>query len=137
MTAKEYLSQAYRLNHIIDSNLRELKRLHDVATEISSPVFTERVQTERNTEAPFVKSVEKIVELEHMIDSEVDRLVDLRVEIHKVIEDVEDPSEQLVLRYRYIMGYTWEKIGEALGVDSRTVRRWHSKALQHVKVPKK
>ena len=35
MTAKQYLSQAYRLNERINSDLSELDRLRDLATSLS------------------------------------------------------------------------------------------------------
>ena len=55
MTAKEYLSQAYRLDQRIDSNIAEITRLREMACGISSPSWEEKVQTSRNTDAPFVK----------------------------------------------------------------------------------
>ena len=36
MTAKQYLSQAYRLNERINSDLSELDRLRDLAISLSS-----------------------------------------------------------------------------------------------------
>ena len=37
MTAKEYLSQAYRLDQRVDSNIAEITRLREMACGISSP----------------------------------------------------------------------------------------------------
>ncbi len=48
---------------------------------------------------------------------------------------VKDTDEQMVLMYRYLHNYTWERIGEVLFVDARTVRRWHKKAPETTKVP--
>ena len=64
MTAKEYLSQAYRLDQRIDSNIAEITRLREMACGISSPSWEEKVQTSRNTDAPFVRCLEKIMDLE-------------------------------------------------------------------------
>jgi RNA polymerase sigma factor (sigma-70 family) len=61
--------------------------------------------------------------------------VELKHELRKVIDTVSNPDERLVLRYRYIHNYTWERIGQELGADSRTIRRWHGKALTHVILP--
>ena len=43
MTAKEYLSQAYRLDKRIDSNIAEITRLREMACGISSPSWEEKV----------------------------------------------------------------------------------------------
>ena len=135
MTAKEYLRQAYRLDQKINSDLEEMAALREMAASVSSPQLTERVQTSRNTDAPFVRCLEKIMDLEHRINQEVDLLVDLKDEIRAVITTVEDTDERMVLKYRYVHNYTWEQIGNELHADSRTVRRWHGKALTHVVMP--
>ena len=135
MTAKEYLHQAYRLDHKINSDIEELQRLREMSCSISSPQLGDRVQTSRSTDAPFVKCLYKIQELEAKIDSEIDLFVDLKKEIRSVIEKVENTDEQMVLRYRYIHNMTWEEIGDELKIDARTARRWHGSALTSVVLP--
>ena len=135
MTAREYLQQAYRLDQRINSDAEELERLKEMSASIASPFFGERVQRTRNTDAPFVRYIDKIIEQEERISRELALYVDLKNEIRAAINEVEDTDEQLVLRYRYIHNYTWEKIGDELHADARTVRRWHNKALVHFRVP--
>ncbi len=106
-----------------------------MATSVSSPQLAERVQTSGNTDASFVRALEKIMNLEEQINKEIDLLMELKKEIRIVITTVEDTDERMVLKYRYIHNYTWEQIGNELHADARTVRRWHGKALQHVILP--
>ena len=135
MTAKEYLRQAYRLDQKINSDLEEVAALREMASSVSSPQLSERVQTSRKGNAPFVRCLEKIIELEDKINKEIDLLVELKKEIRMVITTVEDTDERMVLKYRYVHNYTWEQIGNELHADARTVRRWHGKALLHVVLP--
>lgn len=135
MTPKEYLKQAYRLDQKINSDIAEAARLREMAAGVGSPGFEEHYNPNRATEAPFVRCLEKVWELEQKINAEIDKLVDLKEQIRGVIDMVENPDEQMVLRYRYIHNYTWEQIGDALYADERTVRRWHGRGLQHIKVP--
>ena len=93
------------------------------------------MQSSRKTDAPFVHCLEKIVDLEETINSEIETLVCLKKQIRTVIEAVPNTDERLVLRYRYIHNCTWEQIGNELNADARTVRRWHNEALLKVKVP--
>ena len=72
MTAKEYLSQAYRLDQRINSNIEEISRLQEMACGISSPSWEEKVQTSRHTDAPFVRCLEKIMDLEKVVNSEIE-----------------------------------------------------------------
>ena len=135
MTAKEYLRQAYRLDQKINSDLEEVAALREMASSVSSPQLSERVQTSRKGDAPFVRCLEKIIELEDKINKEIDLLEELKKEIRMVITTVEDTDERMVLKYRYVHNYTWEQIGNELHADARTVRRWHGKALLHVVLP--
>lgn len=135
MTAKEYLRQAYRLDQKINSDLEEVAALREMASSVSSPQLSERVQTSKKGDAPFVRCLEKIIELEDKINKEIDLLVELKKEIRMVITTVEDTDERMVLKYRYVHNYTWEQIGNELHADARTVRRWHGKALLHVVLP--
>lgn len=132
MTAKEYLSQAYRLDQRINSDITELNRLRQMSQSISSPGFEERNKANRNTNAPFVKQVEKIMALEKTINEEIDQLVTLKTQIRLTIDSVQDTDERMVLRYRYVDCMTWEEIGMTMYADPRTVRRWHGNALTHV-----
>lgn len=135
MTAKEYLRQAYRLDQKISSDLEEVASLREMSSSVSSPQLTERVQTSKDTDAPFVRALEKIMNLEEHINKEIELLMELKKEIRAVITTVEDTDERMVLKYRYVHNYTWEQIGNELHADARTVRRWHGKALQHVIMP--
>lgn len=135
MTAKEYLRQAYRLDHRIDSDIAEMERLREMACSVGSPGFEEHHNPNRPTEAPFVRALEKVWCMEEKINAEIDRLVDLKAQIRGVIEAVSDPNERMVLRYRYIHNMTWERIGDELHAGETSIRRWHASALSHVVLP--
>ena len=135
MTAKEYLKQARNLDALINSHIREKEDLQHMAYSISSPSLGERVQTSRNTDAPYVRTLEKIMLLEDRITAEIDRLVNLKTEMLAAIEDMENTEEKLLLKYRYFEGHTWEEIAVRMSVSIRTVHRIHGSALQNFIVP--
>ena len=135
MTPKEYLKQSYRLDQKINSDIAEAARLREMASSVGSPGFEEHYNPNRSTEAPFVRCFERVWELEQKINAEIDKLVALKEQIRTVIDKVENPDEQMVLRYRYIHNMTWEQIGDELRADESTVRRWHRRALAGVIVP--
>ena len=136
MDTKEYLQQAYRLDQKIKSDLEEVSRLREMSTSISAPALGEKVQTSSKADAPFTRCVEKILALEKKIDAEVDILVALKEEMRGVIAAVPDMDEQMVLRFRYIHNMTWDRIGNEMNANARTIRRWHGAALLHVSLPK-
>lgn len=136
MTAKEYLRQAYRLNELINSDLEELAQLRALATSISSPNLSGMPSGgSRNTEPAFVKAITKIIDLEKYIDTEIDRFVDLKKEIHDVINTAPTHEQKLVLKYRYIAFLKWDAVASKMDLCLKQVHRLHSEALQNIKLP--
>ena len=114
MTAKEYLKQAYLLDKQIQVEVKKLEQLREMRGTIQGCSYGEKIGTNpnRNLEAPFIKTIEKIWEYEKKIDGKINRLVDLRSEINTAIEKMENSEERLLLKYRYL------KVG---GIEISTV----------------
>lgn len=128
MTAKEYLQQARTLDLLINAKQDELYALRLTATSVSSPVLGDKVKSGGTNNA--MQIVDKIIALQELINSEVDRLVDLKAEIHEKIEKVYNPQFIALLTDKYINGFTLEQIAERMGVAHKTVYRLHGQALQ-------
>ena len=135
MTAQHYLSQAYRLDQRIQMDQAELDNLRALATSVGSPGFEEHYNPNHPTDASFVKTLDRIWEMEQKISEELHHLILLKQEILLVLAKVEDVDERLVLTYHYLQNMNWMEISEELGVSDRTIRRWHERALSHVVVP--
>ena len=136
MTPKSYLNQAYRLEQRIRLDKEEIEQLQELSVNVSSPSFEEHYNPNRNTEASFMKTLEKVWKYQEQLNQELDLLMSLKMEIQSVIASVDNVDERLVLTYRYIKNYTWTRIGDEMMADERTVRRWHNRALAHVVLPK-
>jgi DNA-directed RNA polymerase specialized sigma subunit len=78
----------------------------------------------------------KIVDLENEIDADIDQLISIRDNIKAVIEAVEDDRERLLLQYRYLDGWTFEKIAVEMNYSWRQIHRLHSQALINLKMSK-
>ena len=135
MTPKTYLNQAYRLEQRIRLDTEELENLRTLAATVSSPGFEEHYNPNHPTDAPFVKTLNRIWEMEQKVKDELDLLLRLKKEIQSVIAKVDNTDERLILTYRYLKNYPWARIGDELYADERTIRRWHDRALSHVVVP--
>ena len=135
MTAKEYLNQARHLDALIHCRLREIDYWRDLSSSVSGSRFEEHLNPNRPTEAPFVRCLEKIDEIQRCVEEKVAYLVELKEEVNAAIDKLEDRDEQLLLRYRYLDNFTWEEISHMLNVSLRSVHRIHSMALQHFSVP--
>ena len=137
VSTKEYLKRAYLLDKQINVEIQELEQLGNMRGTIQGCSYGEKVGSNpnRNTEAPFIKTIEKIWEYEQKIDAKIDKLVDLRSEINASIEKMENPEERLLLKYRYLKNESWEDIAYELNVSYRTVHRIHASALNNFIVP--
>ena len=136
MTAKEYLNQARHLDALINCRLREIDYWRDLSSSDSGTRFDGMPHSpNRPTEAPFVRCLEKIDEIQRSVEEKITYLVRLKEEINTAIDKLENRDEQLVLRYRYLDDCTWEEISRMLNVSLRTVHRIHGSALQNFSVP--
>lgn len=135
MTAKEYLNQARHLDALIHCRLREIDYWRDLSSSVSGSGFEEHHNPNRPTDAPFVRCLEKIDEIQRSVEEKVTYLICLKEEINKAIDKLDSRDEQMLLRYRYLDNCTWEEIAAMLNVSIRSVHRIHGMALQHFSVP--
>ena len=128
MTAREYLEQIPKLDRLINSKLTELSRLKLNAASLCSVPLSDKVCSGGVNNS--MSTVEKIIDLEKIIEKEIDELIDLKSEIHRKIKCVYNFNLTTVLVDKYINGFTFEQIAERMNVSQRTVLRWHGIALQ-------
>lgn len=132
--ARAYLSQAYRLNQRIDGKLLQLSQLKDMAVHVTTTINDMKVQSSPNLQK-MESTVLKIIEQEKNLNDEIDRLVDLKSEIKKVIEAVESPEQRFLLEERYLCYRSWEKIAAEMDYGIDNVFKLHQKALQNITIP--
>ena len=131
MTPKQFLQQARRLDERINSYATELNGLRGLTA--LAPSGSERVQTSTSCDR-MINTIEKIISLEVKINAELDRLIDLKTDIHNKIEAVLDQDERLMLRMRYLQYMEWEQIAEALHWSLRYIYKLHGKALLSIEL---
>lgn len=136
MTAKEYLSQAYRLDQRINSKIEQVASLNSLATKCTS-TLTGMPHSPSKTDSLMADTVIKIISLEDEINADIDRLVDLKREIVSVIKAVEEPEYQTLLELRYLCFKTWEQIAVDMNYGIDNIFKLRKKALDAVVVPQK
>lgn len=134
MTAKEYLSQAYRLDQRIDSKIAQIASLNDLATKCTA-TLTGMPRNPNRGGSTMADAVCKIVDLQEEINRDIDRLVDLKREIVAVIKAVENPEYQVMLEKRYLSFQTWEQIAVDMNYSIQHIYRLREKAYAAVQVP--
>lgn len=134
VTAKEYLSQAQKIDSEIDGMLEQSAKLRSMATKTTAMLSDMPGNATRNT-STLSDAVIKLMEQEERIDREIDRLINLRAEIFAVIQGVREHEARRVLELRYMDYHTWADIASRLGCGERKVYRLHERGLRDVIVP--
>lgn len=125
MTIKQYLSQAFLLDKMIQGKIALSASLNRQALECGT-----------QASAPGSADIyARIRALEAQINADIDRLVDLKQEIYALIEKIPDPRERTLLQLRYLSSengrpLTWAHIAKLLCYDERWVMRLHLRALE-------
>ena len=137
---KHFLSRGLWLDKQIISNMSEIKRLRETA--IPGRAIS-GMPSNPNKSGSYVEHVAiAIAELER----ENARLFREKEQIAKAIESIcRDQSLStnqigkytLILRYRYMHGWTWPVIAEHIGYSKDYVRALHREALKHITLPRK
>ena len=131
MTAKEYLSQAHRLDQRIDAKIAQVASLNDLATKCSA-TLTGMPRNPNRGGSTMADAVCKIIDLQNEINRDIDRLVDLKRELVAVIKSVEDTEYQTLLEKRYLCFQTWEQIAVDMHYSGKWIMKIHDRALDVV-----
>lgn len=141
MKAKEYLQQLQRLDTMINQKIKELGDLRLMLQSAGGIDYSkERVQSSPSGDAPFVKPVLRMIELEQEINTEIDRFVDEKHEIINQIQALQNPKHIDILYKHYVefkrleivaveMNFTYQYIVELHGTALKEFQLTHENLL--------
>lgn len=141
MKAKEYLQQLQRLDTMINQKIKELGDLRLMSQSVGGIDYSkERVQSNPSGDAPFVKPVLRMIELEQEINAEIDRFVDEKHEIINQIQALQNPKYIDILYKHYVefkrleivaveMNFTYQYIVELHGTALKEFQLTHENLL--------
>lgn len=129
MTAKVFLSQAYRIDQRINSKLEQIMSLRELATKATVTLQSSSRKATRNVHS-MEDIIAKMIDLEDEINCDIDALVDLKRDIVKVIKKIENSEHQTLLELRYLCFKTWEQIAVDMGFSIQNAYKMHDRALQ-------
>lgn len=131
MRAKEYLQQLRRLDTVIDQKIRELDELRTRSTRISSMDYSiERVQTSPSGDAPYAKTVHRMIDLNEEINRDIDDFVDRKHKIINEIQSLENTKHIQILFKKYVEYKTFEQISVEMNYTYQYIVLLHGYALK-------
>lgn len=134
MTAKEYLSQAYRLDQRIDAKIEQVMSLRNLAAKATSTLSDAAPSGTQNVHR-MEDIIIKIIDFENEINADIDRLVDLKREIMRGIKALPNLEYQTLLELRYLCFKSWEQIAIEMNYSIQHIYRMREKAFKEIVVP--
>ena len=122
-----FLKRYKQIDDEINQLLLEKSEIFSLGTKVT-PTYSD--MPKGMGESDKVQStVEKLGDLEKRINDKIDEWYEAKLDIEKAIHTVESDKLRLLLRYRYITGWTFEQISVQMSREYRWVRRLHRKAV--------
>ena len=127
LTPKQYLSQALAADKAINRKLDRLADLYAACTKSTSLLTL--TPGGGHDDRAFEHRMEKYLLLRDEINTDIDRLVDLKSEIMKVIDAVPDEDCRCVLEKHFLQGKSYTVIGLEMKYDKDYVYKKIKKAM--------
>jgi DNA-directed RNA polymerase specialized sigma subunit len=131
MTARDFLSRAYKIDLRINSKREQIERLNALATKCTSTI-TGMPHNPSPSISPMADAVCQIIDLENEIARDLQELIRVKKEIVDTIRNVVNLEYQTLLEMRYIGEATWEEIAVNMHYSSKWLHRIHEGALAAV-----
>mgnify|MGYP001051630584 CR=1 FL=1 len=131
MKAKEYLQQLQWLDTVLNQKIKEAQDLK-IQTQSTSGIdySKERVQSSPSGDAPFVKPICRIIDLEAEINAEINRFVDEKHKIINQIQGLKNSDYVSLLFKRYVEFKKFEVISVEMNFTYQYVIEMHGYALK-------
>ena len=133
MIPKQYLSQALSADKAINRKIDRLADLYAACTKSTSLLTL--TPGGGHDDRAFEHRMEKYLLLRDEINADIDRLVDLKTEIMKVIDAVPDEDDRCVLEKHFLQGKSYSVIGQEMKYDKDYVYKKIKKALKKIQIP--
>lgn len=131
MKAKEYLQQLQRLDTVINQKIKEVHDLRLKSQSTGSIDYSkERVQTSPSGDAPFVKLIGRIIDLEAEINAEIDRYVDEKHRIINQIQGLKNSKYIEILYKHYVEFKRLEVVAVEMNFTYQYIVELHGYALK-------
>lgn len=129
--AVKFLSQARYIDVRINSKLEELSSLKALAEKVTITYQKDMVDGSRDVHKRE-EIICKLISIQNEINADIDQLVDLKISMRQIIENLPDVEGRTVLDLRYIRLLKWQEVADTMGYSLRRVHNFHDRAIQYL-----
>lgn len=115
----------------INSKIQQVASLNELATKCTT-TLSDMPKNPNRGDSRMADSVIKIIDLQDEINSDINKLVELKREIMGVIKAVPNMEYQTLLEKRYLCFITWEQIAVDMNYSMQYTFRIHERALKEI-----
>ena len=129
MGIKHQLKQIRLIDLEIKTKIEELDRLNN--SFLKSPSLKE-VNVQESKVGLKDDAYVKIINLNDYINEKVDNLIDLKYQLIKAIEQLDDSKDRTIIWMKYISSKNWDDIAEELKISKTTLFILHDEAVKKI-----
>lgn len=129
MGIKHQLKQIRLIDLEIKTKMEELDRLNN--SFLKSPSLKE-INVQESKVSLKDDAYVKIINLNDYINEQVDKLIDLKCELIKAIEQLDNSRERTIIWMKYISSKGWDEIAEELKISKTTLFILHDEAIKKI-----
>lgn len=107
MMTIETLSEYRKLRTAIDALNEEIESLYNPVSSISFDRYYK--QTTKDYRGSTVRALEKIEQRREALSKTLEKYTELAEQIEEWIDTIDDPMIESIVRYRYILGKSWNE----------------------------
>lgn len=131
MKAENFLKRVEMIDTVLKNKLIEQRQWREVALSISANLDGEKVQSS-GSKSKMADAVIKCVAMEDEIAECVDKLIEEKKKVVRVLEALYSPTEYKILHMRYIQYISLVDIADKLHREYTWVTTTHGRALKNV-----
>ncbi len=131
MRAKSFLKRYERAKKRVEEIKRRIADLEAQSINVTQAMDAERVQTSPQPDRIGKVIAAKVDLASDLLEAETNEL-DVMNQIYAVLNQLEDPDHQRLLRLRYIECLKWGDIADQMHYEDRNIFYIHGRALVEV-----
>lgn len=127
-----YLAQARHIDGLIQAKLEQIAKLRASITRGTAMISD---MPRGGPMSDWTDTAARVADMESELREQINLMIDIKGEITEAIMTVPDMELRTLLNYRYLTGWSWARIADAMHYDRATIWRKHKDAMAAVKIP--
>ena len=127
-----YLAQARQIDGLIQAKLEQIAQLRASITRGTAMLSD---MPRGGPMRDWTDTAARVADMETELREQINLMIDVKGEITEASLTVPDMELRTLLNYRYLTGWSWGRIADAMHYDRATIWRKHKEAIAAVQIP--